>query len=229
MKTLVIDTIDRLYPLCSHDVCQKEGIEHPSDADWGRGWAQIRKEWERVFNKLNMMDCATLFVAHSTEKKIVKKHTEIDRTQPDLPKGGLQMLHDLSDLILYMGHDKDDNPKLYGRTREGLMVGCRGGIDIDNMEPTFENIAKAIQDATGQSFDEVKPTILLFGPPKVGKSTLASTFPHPIVVDMEKGYKFLKMENKPHICGSWSQFLDICAALHGENGNKEKESNDGPG
>ena len=188
----------------------------------------VRKEWERVLQKLNIMNCSLLFVAHATEKKITKKKVEIDRTQPDLSKTGLDLVHDLSDLILYMGHDKEDNPKLYGRTREGLMVGCRGGIQIDGMEPSFQSIADAVKKASGKSFEDVKPTILLFGPPKIGKSTLASTFPNPVIIDMENGYKFLKVPEK-YLCGDWPTFLEICAEIANgkdfgsKNDNKEKE------
>ncbi len=223
-NTLVIDTADRLFPLCEAWVCEQEDIGHPSQLEFGKGWSLVRKEWERVVQKLNMMDCTLLFVAHSVEKKIVKKHVEIDRTQPDLPKRGLDLLHDLSDLILYMGHDKEDNPKLYGKTREGLMVGCRGGIQIDGSKPTFETIGSEIKRVSGKTFQEFKPTILLFGPPKIGKSTLASTFPNPIIVDMENGYKFLNVPKK-YLCGSWPTFLDICAEIaNGGNAGSKTEN-----
>jgi len=213
-------------------------MSHPSDKDFGKGWGFVRKEWERVHQKLNLADCALVFVAHAVEKKIKKKVKraiiEMDRVQPDLPKTGLDLLHDLSDMILYYGHNDDGERKLFGVAREGLMSGCRGGIHIDNDEPSYRVIADAIQKATGKTYEDAKPTILLFGPPKIGKSTLAAQFPNPVVIDMENGYKFLDVEEK-HLCPSWDHFQNICAGLFPEMVNasnskkdeKSKEDNNG--
>jgi hypothetical protein len=50
-KTVVIDTIDRLYDLCMQHVCDRLGIEHVSeDASGkrdrsGKGWTEVKKEF----------------------------------------------------------------------------------------------------------------------------------------------------------------------------------------
>lgn len=215
MKTVVIDTIDSLYPHCMAYVCAKKGFDHPSDEDYGKGWSMVRKEWEEKIHKINLQGEAVLFVAHSVERKKKKKHEEIDITQPDMPKTGMDILYELCDIILYLGYDDNDDRKLFGMPKEHLVIGARGGIIIDGVEPTFDSIDKAIKKATGKDFATILPTTLLYGPPKIGKSTLAASFPNPNVIDTENGYKFLEVEKK-YICGDWPKFLNACATIFGK-------------
>ena len=207
---LIIDTVDRLFPQCIEATCPE-----PSEQPHGKGWGMIRKAWESVFNKIILRGMPTIFIAHTRDVKIIRKHREIDVTQPDLPKSGLSILHDMSDMILFMGPDDNDQPKLFGKPREDLMVGCRGGIEIDNAEPTYEAIAEAVEKATGKDFMELAPTVLVYGPPKIGKSTLAASFPNPWIVDTENGYKFLDVE-KLWVCKTWEEFEEKFGEKKGE-------------
>ena len=213
-------------------------MEHPCDKEWGKGWGFVRKEWERVHQKLNLTECALVFVAHAIEKPIKKKVKRViieqDRIEPGVPKTGLDILHDLSDMILFFGHNDDGDRRLFGKPTEGMLVGCRGGIMINDVEPTFDTISDAIKEATGKTYEEIKPSLLLFGSPKIGKSTLASSFPNPIVIDMENGYKFLDVDEK-YLCSSWNGFRAILANVFPEMANdlntkkdeKSKEDDNG--
>ncbi|MCH7561319.1 MAG: AAA family ATPase [Thaumarchaeota archaeon] len=215
MKTVIIDTVDSLFPQCMAYVCKKKGFEHPSDETHGKGWSFLRSEWEGKIHKILLQGEAVVFVAHSIEREKKKKHQKIDVTQPDLSKTGIDILYERCDIILYLGYDENDNRKLFGMPREDLVIGARGGIVIDGVEPSFNSINKAIKKATGKDFLEIKPTILLYGPPKIGKSTLAASFPNPCVIDMENGYKFLDVKEK-HLCTDWSDFLNVCATIFGK-------------
>jgi hypothetical protein len=215
VRTLVIDTLDRAYALCFDYVCQREGMTHPSEKEFGKGWAAVRKEWERVIQKLNLMSYALVFVCHEDLKPIKSKHREIDRYQPDLPKSGLEIVHDLSDIILHYAYRDDDSRQLFARPAEDRMCGCRGGMLPDVIEPTFKALDAALVTNTGKSYAQVKPTITIYGPPKIGKSTLASEFPNAIFADFENGLKWLNV-NKT-IIKSWSEgdsgFLTFCKGL----------------
>lgn len=54
-------------------------------------------------------------------------------------------------------------------------------------------------------------TILLYGPPKIGKSTLASEFPGALFLDTEGGLGDLEVLRVP--VGNWLTFLEACAAI----------------
>ena len=51
-KTIVLDTVDNAYKMCSDYVCKKFKIEHESDLGYGKGYALINNEFQRVINKL---------------------------------------------------------------------------------------------------------------------------------------------------------------------------------
>ena len=47
-KTIVIDTVDNAYKMCADYVCKKFKIEHESDLGYGKGYALINNEFQRV-------------------------------------------------------------------------------------------------------------------------------------------------------------------------------------
>ncbi len=51
-KTLVIDTVDNAFKMCSDYVCAKHGIEYEGDMGHGKGWALVKNEWHRVLTRL---------------------------------------------------------------------------------------------------------------------------------------------------------------------------------
>lgn len=53
--------------------------------------------------------------------------------------------------------------------------------------------------------------VLIYGKPKVGKSTLASQIPNALFAATEKGYNFLRV--KPQDINSWEEFLELGQAL----------------
>lgn len=53
--------------------------------------------------------------------------------------------------------------------------------------------------------------VLLYGKPKVGKSTLAANIPNAIFAATEKGYNYLEV--KPVDIIGWDKFLELCNAL----------------
>lgn len=52
---------------------------------------------------------------------------------------------------------------------------------------------------------------LIYGPPKIGKSTLASTFPKALFIATEEGLRFLPVMKVS--CGDWLKFKDIVKQL----------------
>ena len=53
-KTVIIDTVDNAYRMCSDYICTKFKIEHESDLGYGKGWALINNEFHRVLTKMGM-------------------------------------------------------------------------------------------------------------------------------------------------------------------------------
>lgn len=65
--------------------------------------------------------------------------------------------------------------------------------------------------------DFTKSNVLIYGKPKVGKSTLASQLPDTLFAATEKGYNFLKV--RPQDINNWQEFLELCQALSTQKHN----------
>lgn len=74
---LVIDDVGAMYNMCQDRVCKIENIKHPSDLEWGKGWAAVRKEFESVIMRLlRLQDAAEIgliFLSHCEWRDIRKK------------------------------------------------------------------------------------------------------------------------------------------------------------
>ena len=220
-KTIIIDTADRAFDMCLDYVCDKEEIRHPSELDFGKGWSLVKKEWTRVIQKLNMLDSSILILSHETLKKHKLKKVELDRFQPDLNKSGLNIIEDLSDIILHYNYADNDAPMLFSRGVGDRMAGCRGGQLSAQIKPTFEDIEKDMLACIGGVYGELNPTITIYGPPKIGKSTLGSTFPNAVFADFENGLKWLNVEKT--LIKTWEDFLAFCAKIADDINNEKGE------
>jgi hypothetical protein len=83
-KTVAIDTVDNLAKFCSDDVMQKMGLAHPSDADYGKGWAAITDEFRLRVSKLASLGLGVWFISHSTDRDVQTRVGTKTVTQPTL-------------------------------------------------------------------------------------------------------------------------------------------------
>jgi len=98
-KTVIIDVVDTLFDKCSEYVCDKLGIEHESEGEWGRGWAEVRKEFTRVVNRLLQSNLGVIFVSHTKSEKVISIAEEVTRTVPTLAGAARKILLPLVDTI----------------------------------------------------------------------------------------------------------------------------------
>jgi hypothetical protein len=112
-KVIILDTIDNVYRMCVDYVCQKNKIEHESDLPYGKAYALITNEFQRVLNKLAFLPYGLILISHSVEKEIETRTGKHTRIVPTLPDKIRKMVVGLVDLILYCDLEisKDDNGK----------------------------------------------------------------------------------------------------------------------
>jgi hypothetical protein len=112
-RTIVVDTLDNLHRMCVDYVCQKNKIEHESDLPYGKAYALISNEFQRVLNKLAFLPYGLILVSHSVEREFETRTGKIMRVVPTLPEKARKMVVGLVDLILYcdLEMNKDDNGK----------------------------------------------------------------------------------------------------------------------
>lgn len=99
-QTVVIDTVDVLYKLCSDAVLERLGVEHASDSPYGKGWAAIADEWQLRVSKLASLGLGVWFISHSVDERIEKRVGTITKTVPTLKGKGRDFITGFVDYIL---------------------------------------------------------------------------------------------------------------------------------
>ncbi len=100
-KTVILDTVDNAYRMCAEHVCRKFKIEHESDLGYGKGFALVNNEFQRVLNKLAFMPCGLYLISHSQEVEIETRTGKYNKTVPTLPEKARKIVLGLVDMVLY--------------------------------------------------------------------------------------------------------------------------------
>jgi hypothetical protein len=105
-RTVTVDTADLLYGYCFEYVMQKEGMDHPSEGAYGKGWDAIKKEFTTWVLRLMAINKGVIFISHAAEKEVKMRGGETyDRIQPSLANQARNVLEGIVDLWFYYGYD----------------------------------------------------------------------------------------------------------------------------
>lgn len=129
-RTVPIDTVDLCYKACLTYMCKREGMEHPQDLPYGKGWALVSNEFQGEINKLIQSGLGVVFVSHATEKEF-KGRTggKYDKIIPTMPGQANDFISGLADAIIYYGY--------YGNERVMTVRGSDEIVSGHRMEENF--------------------------------------------------------------------------------------------
>lgn len=154
-KTVVIDTADNAYRMCTRYILDQQKITHESDLGYGKAYAMIQAEFYRVINKLALLPYGLILVSHSEAKEFDTRTGKITRMVPTLPDKARRMLMGMVDVILYF--DLERQTKSTGeivfersiRTKPSVYydAGDRTGRLPETIEPTWDAFVAAYQIA----------------------------------------------------------------------------------
>ena len=118
-KTIVIDTIDNAYRLCAEYICKQNDIKHESELGYGKGYALIKQEFERVITKCANMPYGLLLISHSMTKEAETRTGKKTVILPTLHYKALSNTLALMDIILYcdIEYDKENDRIIHGNFR----------------------------------------------------------------------------------------------------------------
>lgn len=115
---MCIDTIDILHKLCSNYVMRKQNIIHPSDLDWGKGWALVKNEFMRPLVKLAVSPYGIILISHTREIEITIRTRSLTKAVPTLQNYIWNMIEAFVDIILYFHSEAtEEGEKRYIRTK----------------------------------------------------------------------------------------------------------------
>lgn len=82
VQTIIIDTVDELYPMAAPYVVKRESINDQvaykklKDIPYGQGWGLVDEEFKRQIKRIISMGFTILYLTHSTVKQIKPKNGE---------------------------------------------------------------------------------------------------------------------------------------------------------
>lgn len=157
-KTIVLDTVDNAYRMCSEHVCKKFKVEHESDLGFGKGYALINNEFQRVLNKLAFLPYGLILISHSHDKDIETRTGTHTRIVPTLPEKVRKIVTGLVDMILFcdleMKTGEDGKPVwtrvMRTKPSPNYDAGDRTGKLPEVLPLEFSAFEKALNAATAQ-------------------------------------------------------------------------------
>ena len=106
---VVIDRVDIWYDECTRYACRKLAIDHPSDEDFGKGWAAVSNEFNHGVSRFLRLPGGKMFLCHSTYKPEQDRHgQEVWRLLPNLKKQADEILNGRCDAWFAYAYEGDE-------------------------------------------------------------------------------------------------------------------------
>ena len=119
-KTVVIDTIDNAYKMCTTHYCQKYNVEYENDGSlgYGKGRAMITNEFHRVLHRLARLPYGLILISHAMDKEYETRTGQKVKTIPTLPEKAHDVVIGMVDLVLFCdaeAYTTDEGARQYRR------------------------------------------------------------------------------------------------------------------
>lgn len=173
-KTIVFDTADVAWDLCTQYVCSKHGVAKLSDVAWGRAYKEASDEFYKQLRIISMAGYGIVFISHATvlNEAITGGDDASDEevqtrevVQCSLNKRPYKIINGLVDLIGYIGteyNEENGSGERYIYTREtpGIVAGNRFPYLPAKIPFSYESLVEELGNAIQLSAQKagVKPT-----------------------------------------------------------------------
>ena len=164
-KTVIIDTIDNAYKFCTDYILKKFKIEHESDLGYGKGYAIVNNEFQRVITKLAFLPYGLFLISHAKETEMDSRTGKYTRVVPTLPEKARKIVLGMADMVLFCdlevqtGSDGEPNIRRVIRTKPSLYyeAGDRTGRLPETLDIYFSSFLEAF-NAAATAKSVAKPT-----------------------------------------------------------------------
>ena len=167
-KTIIIDTLDSLTFIALQEIFLRTGVSDLKDIPYGGGYVMLENMFRKLFKTITD-NYGLIITAHPNQKQediadSDKKNTYWDLAVNKKVKG---IAVGLMDMLIYVEADRRPNkPNIaHFKASENWEAKCRFADIVPSVEFNYENIQKAVLDATGakstQRVDNSKPAVLL--------------------------------------------------------------------
>ena len=98
-KFLVIDFVDALWTMAAIAVCEKLGVAHQTDTQWGKGSDTLDNYFKKFITSLIASDYGIIFISHVIQKEVVTTGGMVTKTICSLPQRARNLLLPLINVI----------------------------------------------------------------------------------------------------------------------------------
>lgn len=128
-KTLAIDSLDWLEPLCWAHVCQRAGKRDIEEFGYGKGYVAALEQWREFLARLNLLAKTrrmhVVMVAHAAIRRVDDPQTgPFDRYRMKLHDKSADLLREWADAVLFARHEVTTSTDKTGKAR-GRSSGAR--------------------------------------------------------------------------------------------------------
>jgi hypothetical protein len=154
-KTVIIDTIDNAYKFCTDYILRKFKVEHESDLAYGKGYAIVNNEFQRVLTKLAFLPYGLFLISHAKEIEVETRTGKYTRVVPTLPDKARKIVLGMVDMVLFCdldvttGEDGAQRVRRVIRTKPSLYyeAGDRTGRLPETLDLEFPKFLTAFNAA----------------------------------------------------------------------------------
>ena len=155
-KTVIIDTVDNAYKFCVEFILRKFKVEHESDLGYGKGYALVNNEFQRVLTKLAFLPYGLFLISHAKEMEMDSRTGKYTRVVPTLPDKARKIVLGMADMVLFCdlevstGENGEQRVRRVIRTKPSLYyeAGDRTGRLPETLELDFSKFSESYNTAT---------------------------------------------------------------------------------
>ena len=101
-KTIIIDTMDNLWEMCRQYILDKHKIQHEADMPYGRAYAMVQSEFERVITKISILPYGLVMISHADTKEVQTRTGTVHKMLPSLKDRPRKFVLGMADIILFL-------------------------------------------------------------------------------------------------------------------------------
>lgn len=168
-KTIIVDLVEDTREMCRLYMYDKLGVQHESDAGYGKGWDIIKTEYLSTMRRLMSLDYNIFLVSHEDISKDLSKKNgdKITRIAPNIPEAIALKLAGMVDFVARVVVEDDGSRMLSFNANDVVFGGGRLKALWGKEVPLkWENLIKAYEDARRECALKTVTKTVSVEPPK---------------------------------------------------------------
>jgi hypothetical protein len=105
-RCVILDHVDGAYKACLRFVCKRDGMDHPADEGYGKGWDAVNQEFDFWLNRLLSCNKGVVMLTHSVLKDVkTRTGNEYTKVVPTLSGSAFGVIEQNIDIFINLFYD----------------------------------------------------------------------------------------------------------------------------